>query len=189
MSSIKENLERIQKELASIVLKNGPVQIEGVAKFQPLEKLTEAVRSGVSIIGVNYVQEGEEFRKNLAEKVRWHFIGHIQSRKAKNLVDYDCVESLDRLEVAEDLNKRVQNKRLDVLIEVNIGNEAQKSGIAASELESFLKGVAALSNLNVRGLMGMPPPLDLEERRPFFRELFRLWSKYQAAYGLDTLSM
>jgi pyridoxal phosphate enzyme (YggS family) len=179
--TVAERFESIKRELG-----NASVTIVGVTKIQPVELVREAVACGVRVLANNYVQEGAKLREALGDAaVEWHFIGHIQSRKAKDLTGYHCVQSLDRLSVAEELNKRLDRK-LDVLVEVNIGNESEKSGIAPEALEEFMKGMEPFTNLKVKGIMGMPPPLQpVELRRPYFKELRALRDRF----GLATLSM
>lgn len=190
MSKVAENLRRVQEEVDRIAGRPGAVTIVGVTKFQPLEKVKEAIAGGLSHLGNNYAQEGDALLETFGENaLNWHFIGHIQSRKAKFLTRYRCIQSLDRVEIARDLDRRIGEKggSLDVLVEVNVGGEAQKSGIGPESLPKFLEELAPLANLRVRGLMGMPPPLEpVESRRPFFRQLRQLFEAHQ---GFDTLSM
>lgn len=186
------NLQKIQTEIERLAGKDR-VTLVGVAKGQPEQKIREAVQEGLKVVANNYVQEGERLRAALADlSVEWHFIGHVQSRKAKDLLTYDCVQSLDRLSIAESLNERMKplGRRLPVLIEVNIGQEAQKSGILPDALGDFLDSVRALPFLEVKGLMGMPPPLSpVEGRRPYFRSLRKLFETAVPASLFSVLSM
>lgn len=186
--SVRENLIQIRASLEKIG--RAPVRIVGVTKFQPVERVREAVDAGVGILANNYAQEGKKLRECLGDPaLEWHFIGHIQSRKVKYLIHYDCVQSLDRVEVASALQERVQGP-LSVLVEVNIGAEPQKSGILATNMDFFLKELARFPRLRVRGIMGMPPPVEpVEGRRPFFKALRTLYDRYQSSFGFDCLSM
>lgn len=190
--SIADNLSVIRSRL-SRVAPDREIAIMAVAKFQPIERLREAVAAGIHLFGQNYAQEGEDARSALAaENVQWHFIGHIQSRKVKFLVNYDCVQSLDRLEIAEMLNARMQNlgKVLPVLVEVNIGSEEQKSGLEPDKLADFLDKLSALKYLQTKGLMAMPPPLEpVEARRPYFKKMSDLYRLFEKRFGFQTLSM
>lgn len=182
MVSVAENLEQIRKSLGA----NAPT-ILGVTKRQPIERVREAIAAGVRVLGNNYVQEGKPL---LAEfpQVDWHFIGHIQSRKAKELGEYRLVESVDRFVIAEALARKAESRGAvqDILIEVNIGEEPQKSGVGPKDLESLLEKIAPLKNVRIRGLMGMPPPLDPVERRaPYFKALRKLFERP----NWDVLSM
>ena len=189
VNSIAENWAAIKEDL-----KGHAVTVVAVTKFQNLERIREAVQCGITHFGNNYVQEGMALRSALdtVEQVQWHFIGHIQSRKIKNLVDYDFIQSVDRVELAAELSKRSAglSKKPKVLIEVNIGNEASKSGVAPAALEKFLDSLDKLEGLSVDGLMAMPPPLEpVEERARYFDEM-RVWfDRLGAARRWSTLSM
>jgi pyridoxal phosphate enzyme (YggS family) len=192
MVSISENLNLIKSQIA-LVSKGREIQIVAVTKHQPVEKIKEAIEAGVTKLAVNYAQEGDELRLQVEhEKVEWHFIGHIQSRKVKYLTDYQFVQSIDRLEIAEDLNQRLEkmDKGIYVLVEVNIGREPQKSGVFPEKLADFLDRLSALPNLKVIGLMAMPPMLHpVEDRRGYFKEMAQLFKKFQPEYQLEILSM
>ena len=192
MASIQENITQIKQE----ILKRSPVpesvRILGVTKFQPVEKVVEALRNGIQVLGVNYAQDGAALKQSLGGfSCEWHFIGHIQSRKTKFLSDYDCVQSLDRLDIAEKLNRLLleQGKTVSVLVEVNIGREPQKSGVMPEEVRSFCKALKDYQQLKLTGLMTMPPFIDVEERRPFFKQMLKIYQELQDIYGFNTLSM
>lgn len=192
VSQIKENFLKIKQDVAKHSLHPDKVTIVGVTKFQPPEKVKEAIENGLTHLGVNYVQEGEKLRSLINQsELLWHFIGHIQSRKAKLLLDYDCIETLDRLEVAADLNRRALDlgKTLSVLVEVNIGRESQKSGVLPEELEKFCESLLAFSQLKVSGLMAMPPAVAPEQRRPFFKQMRDFYEKLASTHPFQTLSM
>ncbi|MFM8314996.1 MAG: YggS family pyridoxal phosphate-dependent enzyme [Deltaproteobacteria bacterium] len=192
MTSVSENLALIKEQMA-LVAKGREIQIVGVTKHQPIEKVREAIAAGVTQLAVNYAQEGDELRLQIeSDQVEWHFIGHIQSRKVKYLTEYSYVQSIDRLEIAEDLNHRLEklDRAIYVLIEINIGREPQKSGVFPERLEDFLDRVSALSNLKVIGLMAMPPMLHpVEDRRIYFKEMAQLFKKFKSQYHLEILSM
>lgn len=153
-----------------------------VTKTQTPEKVRAVVDQGITLLGNNYVQEGAALREALRDlNVEWHFIGHIQSRKAKELGDYDCIQSLDRLDVAKKLSASQE-----VLVQVNIGEEAQKSGVSPGGLSEFLEGMRAFPHLKVNGLMAIPPlTATPEERRPYFRKMRQLLEETR----LEVLSM
>ncbi|MCB0416484.1 MAG: YggS family pyridoxal phosphate-dependent enzyme [Bdellovibrionaceae bacterium] len=187
--SIAANFEKIRENIRNVGRDPAEITIVGAAKYQPLERIREALKDGLTDLGDNQLQAGESLRTQIGEGPRWHFIGHIQSRKAKGLTSYYMVHSLDRLKVAELLQRALEEagqESLRILVEVNLGGEATKSGIAASELQNFLKQLRPLDRLRPEGLMCMPPPLDPpERRRPFFRTL-RLLAEET---GLGALSM
>lgn len=184
MSEIARRFLSLRKELGT------HVTLVGVAKAQSADTVREAIRAGLTAVANNYVQEGQTLRAALAsENVAWHFIGHIQSRKAKEILDYDCVQSLDRESVAAAMNKGLQ-RPMDVLVQVNVGEEPQKSGVLPRDLGAFLSGLASYSQLRVRGLMALPPLTDdPEARRPYFKTMRRLFEEYQRPHQLQVLSM
>jgi PLP dependent protein len=192
MGDLLANLASIRRTLSEKG-SGREITIVGVTKFQPLEKLKEAVRAGVNVFAVNYAQEGEVLQKALTEEdLEWHFIGHIQSRKVKYLPAYSCIQSLDRIEVAKDLNQRLERegKRIKVCVEVNIGDEEQKSGVTAEALPAFLNDLKELSQLQAVGFMCMVPALQpIELRRPYFRKMAQIFAEQQKKYDLKLLSM
>ncbi len=189
--SIAENLASIQEAIRKAGGKD--VRVEGVIKGQTVDKVIEGVKAGLTVLGCNYVQEGASLRAGLPDfKGDWHFIGHIQSRKARDLVSYDCVESLDRGSVAEELSHRAGNagRKIRVFAEVNIGEEASKSGVLPTALEPFLDSLLALPHLKVDGLMALPPPLDpVGARRPHFKAMRQLFDRFEKSHGLRWLSV
>ncbi len=174
--------EKLQDEIRHRSPHPERVTILGACKAQPVDKVRARIADGLNVLGNNYVQEGHALREQLSDfKGEWHFIGHIQSRKARELVDYDCVQSLDRISVAQELNRRLEekNRRIKVLVEVNVGGEDSKSGIPPENLEEFLFQLRLLHHLDVDGLMGMPPPLQpVENRRPHFKKLRALFDEF-----------
>lgn len=192
MASIQENIVQIRQEILKHAPEPESVRILGVTKFQPEEKVVEALKNGIQVLGVNYAQEGAALKQSVQGfSCEWHFIGHIQSRKTKFLIEYDCVESLDRLEIAEKLNRLLLDlgKTVSVLVEVNIGQEPQKSGVMPEEVRSFCKKLKDFSQLKLAGLMTMPPFIEVEKRRPFFQQLFHIYQELRDVYGFNTLSM
>lgn len=182
---VSENLARIREKLRPY-----STQIVGVTKGQPLEPIAEAVEAGLEDLGNNYVQEGSVLQKAISVP-RWHFIGQIQSRKAKHLLDYSLIHSLDRVEIAKSLNKLAEppKRTIDVLIEVNIGAEASKSGIAPEKLAEFIDALRQYPRIRCRGLMVLPPPLfPVKKREPFFKKAKKLFEAYDTQ-GWNTLSM
>lgn len=169
------------------------VTLVGVAKKQPLDRVREAVTAGLADVANNYEQEGRELEAALTgSKVRWHFIGNIQSRKAKLLVDYDLIQSLERVSIAEAWQRVLvgDGRCLDALVEVNVGGEAQKAGVGPGELSALLRDLRSFSAVRVRGLMAMPPPLEpVEERRKFFRTMKELFDANRRETHFDILSM
>lgn len=188
---IQENyrrvLERIHAAAAKCGRSGGAIRLIAVTKTVSPGRIRAAVERGVTDIGENRLQEALPKRETLsALPVTWHFIGHLQTNKAKKVVEaFDWVQSLDRLDLAEKLNQYAV-RRLPVLIEVKLHDEPAKSGMPGGQLEPFLGQIAELKNLDVRGLMAIPPLLDdPEDSRPYFRRLRELGGRFR----LQELSM
>ena len=172
-----------------------------VTKTHPPERIREAHAAGLRVFGENRVQEFAGKATALADlaDAEWHMIGHLQTNKAGKAAElFAAVDSVDSLKVAEklDLAARNLNKKLPVLIEVNVGEEAAKSGVAADsrELEELLLAAPRMEGLQFRGLMTVPPlTADPGAARPFFRKLRELRSTIAARkltdISMDVLSM
>ena len=170
------------------------VRLIAVSKAKPAELIRAAFAAGQRDFGENYVQELVQKRGALSdlEGIRWHFIGGLQRNKARQVVDVALVQSVDRGELGVELERRARagGKRIDVLVEVNLGGEAQKSGCSPDVLPGLLDQLRALDALAVQGLMTVPP-LDAEADRTrlLFRELARLRDRHREALGRGELSM
>ena len=154
----------------------GEVKILGASKKQTVEKIRAAYEAGLRLIGENYVQEAREKREALSDlALEWHLIGPLQTNKAKQAVKiFDLIETVDRPSVAKELAKRAEKlgRKLPVFIEVNVGGEETKAGVAPEELFSLAELVISLPALELQGLMTLPPYReDPEEVRPFFAKL------------------
>jgi PLP dependent protein len=151
------------------------VKILAAAKAQDIRSIEAAIASGVLLIGENYVQEARRKRKGLPGSVEWHMIGHLQRNKAKAAVEiFDVIESLDNADLARELDKEAAktNSKVRALIDVNIGGEGSKSGIAKDKIAELLLTIGELTHLSIEGLMTVPPFREnCEEARPYFREL------------------
>ena len=136
MGKISNNVKKLLKETPS------DITIVAAVKGRTVEEVQEAIESGIKYIGENYLQEAEKKYPLIGKVVRWHFIGHIQKRKSKKIVElFDMVETLDSIEVAEEINREASkiNKIMPVLIEVNSGREQPKSGLMTENVESFIE--------------------------------------------------
>ncbi len=172
-----------------------------VSKTQPAAKIIEAYDAGQRLFGENRVQEFSEKVGALARlrDAEFHMIGHLQSNKAPKAAEiFHAIDSLDSAKLAERLNAAAEKlgKTLDVLIEINVGGEEAKSGIApdSPELERILAGAPTWTVLRIRGLMTVPPfTEDPEGARPYFRQLRELRDRIAArdlpAINLNVLSM
>lgn len=180
MLNIEGRVRLVQERIKRAALASGrdpdTVRLVAVAKAVDAARVREAVKAGVTIVGENYVQEAKEKIEALRpEMVSWHFIGHLQSNKAKYAVRlFDLIHSVDSLGLAEELNRRAGaiGKVQEVLIQVNISGEETKSGINVQHALDLVRGISRLENLSVRGLMTMPPFFDVADKvRPYFRAL------------------
>lgn len=164
------------------------VTLVAVTKTFPAEAVTAAINAGAHDIGENKVQEARD-KKPLAQgAARWHLIGHLQSNKAKDAVHiFDVIQTIDSVSLAERVGKAAAaaGKRLEVLLEINIGREPQKSGADPAEVGSLARQVASIDALSLTGLMTIPPVGDENSVRNFFREL----RKMRDGLGLRHLSM
>lgn len=202
--SISENISRIQERIANVAKRAGrrpdDIALMAVTKTHPPERIREAYDAGLRLFGENRVQEFEAKAAALADlEAEWHMIGHLQTNKASKAVElFAAVDSVDSVKLAEKLDAaaRKLNRRLPVLIEVNIGGEAAKSGVAPDSPDwgALLLAAPRLEALEFRGLMTVPPFTDDPEgARPFFRRLRELRDATAArklpAIALDVLSM
>jgi pyridoxal phosphate enzyme (YggS family) len=169
-----------------------------VSKTIPTETVREAIEAGVTILGENYVQEArEKFNALVRYPVSWHFIGHLQSNKAKYAVRlFDLIHSVDSFKLARELDKQAKkvDKIQQILVQVNISAEDTKSGISADEAPGLISEISQLENLSIRGLMTMPPYFYQPEKvKPFFSALRQLRDQIKAQslpnVSLDELSM
>jgi len=196
MVDVAANLRVIQQRVAEAAERSArraeDVTILGAAKKVPPDRVNCAIEAGLRAVGENYVQEAQDKLPLPRGPVSLHFIGHLQVNKARHAVQlFDVVQSVDSVRLAQELDKRAAavGKTLEVLIEVNLGGEETKSGVPPAELRALAAQVAPLANLNVRGLMCMPPfSADPEQSRPFFRRLRALAEEVGAA-GIPRVSM
>ncbi|MBC7349797.1 MAG: YggS family pyridoxal phosphate-dependent enzyme [Candidatus Aminicenantes bacterium] len=174
---IKENVRQLLAELPP------GVELVAAAKQQSPERVLAAVEAGIKIIGENYVQEAAAAFQFIGRRVQWSFIGHLQKNKVKKAVEiFDLIETVDSLELAEEINKRaaVAGRVMPVLIEVNSGCEPQKFGVLPDRVEELARAIAGLPHLKLRGLMTMGPfEGDPEEARPYFRLTRQLFEQLQ----------
>ena len=172
MSTVAERLTRVQESVDAARARSHhrqAVQLVGVSKRQPLEKLREALTAGLLDFGENYAQELREKTEALPDTVRWHFIGPLQSNKVKLVAGAHLVHSIDRPKLLDKLE--AQGVPQAVLVQVNIAGEPQKAGIAPAELPALLDRFADLDHVRCRGLMLIPPQGDPEATRPHFAAL------------------
>ncbi|WP_456387942.1 YggS family pyridoxal phosphate-dependent enzyme [Desulfolithobacter sp.] len=179
---ICDNLKTIYRQIEEAAARTGrdpqSVRLVAVSKRQGPERILEALNCGQELFGENYLQEAREKIEQLGDRARFHFIGHLQSNKARHAAElFTMVETVDRLKIARALDRHSGSlgRSLDILLQVNVGREPQKAGVLPENLEELAREVATLPSLRLRGLMTMPPyTTDPEESRPFFRSLYQL---------------
>jgi PLP dependent protein len=205
---IKENflqtLDQIAKAAFTVGRNPGEIKLVVVTKTQPIEVVRAVIDAGAEYLGENYAEEAVQKIEALPpeNKVQWHMIGHVQSRKAALICEYfDYLHSLDSLKLAERLDRLAaeRKRRLKVLLELNLGGEESKFGWPIWDEKNWdtilddINKVAVLPNLMVKGLMGMAPFFDdPEDARPFYRRLrlFRDFLRVQVPQlDLTELSM
>ena len=199
MIRVTENLRIIRDLLAETAVeagrRPGDVHLLAVSKKQPLEKIVEAAAAGQLDFGENIVQEGIEKVTKLAEKgLCWHFIGHLQSNKTRPVAEhFDWVHSVDTIKTARRLSEQRPESLgdLNVCIQVNIDEEASKSGVPPSDVAELARAIAGLPRLRLRGLMCLPAVRDSldEQRVPFARTRELAESLAREGLVMDTLSM
>jgi len=198
--SIGDNIAQIRERIAVAAHRAGrdpsSVTLMAVSKTFPVESIRDAYAADIRAFGENKVQEftGKADSLRGLTDAQWHFIGHLQSNKAAKAVElFDAVDSVDSVKLAERLNGAAEaaGKKMSVLIEINVGGEEAKSGLApkSEELDRILSNAAQWKNLSIQGLMTVPPYADdREQTRPFFRQL-RVLRDEIAARSLPAVSM
>lgn len=180
--SIAERLAEVRDEIRAAALAAGrnpeQVRLVAVSKTRPAADVIAAYQSGQILFGENYVQELSAKANELSEPVEWHFIGHLQSNKVRQIAGLvSMIHSLDRLSLAEEISRQWGRigTSCDVLVQVNIAGEATKSGATEAEALKLVRDIAQLPHLRVQGLMTMPPFFDdPDAARPYFAGLKRL---------------
>ena len=179
MSGIVDNFlsvkERIEKAALRVGRNPEEIKLVAVSKTVGVEKVKEAISAGATILGENYVQDAKEKIEEIGHRVQWHMIGHLQSNKVKQAINlFSMIQSVDRFSLAEAIDKRAKQseRRINILVQVNISGEATKSGIDKENALSLISEIANLKNINVEGLMTMPPYFtDPQDARPYFKAL------------------
>lgn len=200
MIDIATNVKLVRERIALAAERSGrapsTVRLVAVSKTKPAGFIEAAIRAGVEIVGENYVQEALPKVEAVTLPVQWHFIGHLQTKKARQIVGaFSMIHSVDSIKLAKELSRRALDMRtkLDILIQVNVSGEESKFGVAPHELGPLLEEIAPLEGVAVKGLMTMPPFFDQpEQARPFFarlRELAQSLRGKVAGVSLDELSM
>jgi pyridoxal phosphate enzyme (YggS family) len=190
--SIRDDLAAVERRIAEACARAGrrreEVTLIAVSKTKPAAMLDEAIAAGVTELGENRVQEARDKKPLVRGSARWHLIGHLQSNKAKDAVRlFDVIQTIDTSELAEKVARAAAaaGKVQDILIEVNIGLEPQKSGVHPAEIDVLVAAIDDLEHLRLLGVMAIPPAGVPEETRRYFRQL-RLLRDH---LGLEHVSM
>jgi hypothetical protein len=194
---IQSNLKKIHDDIHAAAQKSGQdasrVTLIAVSKKKPPEMIQQAIDAGQKDFGENYIQEAMEKIDLLGRKsATWHFIGHLQSNKAKFAVKYfDLIHTVHKVKLAKEINRQAQKigKMQEILLQVNISQETTKSGAKENEIVDIAKQVCRFDNLHVSGLMCMPPFFDdPEDARIYFKRLKQI-SKDIEALNLPNTTM
>jgi pyridoxal phosphate enzyme (YggS family) len=202
---IAENLGIVRQRIEAAAQRCGrnasDIALMAVSKTHPPQLIREAWEAGVRLFGENRVQEFAEKASNLSDLrgAQWHMIGHLQTNKAAKAVElFGAVDSVDSVKLAQKLDAAAQSlgKKMSVLIEINVGGETAKSGVApeSRELEELLSAAGGFGHLELRGLMTVPPYFDdPEAARPYFRKLResrdQITARHLPGVGMEVLSM
>lgn len=183
MNQIAENIQAISENIRNILKGCGrkdKVNLIAVTKTVGTNEIREAIEAGITDIGENKVQEVEKKYDIIGSKVQWHLIGSLQTNKVKYIIGkVALIHSLDRISLAEEINKRAKQKGIiqKCLVQINISKEDSKHGVEEEAVEDFIREVALrYSNIQVCGLMGMAPfELEKEATRPYFRKMKKIF--------------
>ncbi|MEN4770382.1 YggS family pyridoxal phosphate-dependent enzyme [Duffyella gerundensis] len=200
MTSIQHNLQHVRQQISAAAQRCGraseEVRLLAVSKTKPVSAIEEAIQAGQLAFGENYVQEGVEKVVALAahQQVEWHFIGPLQSNKSRLVAEhFHWCHTVDRLRIASRLSEQrpAALGELNVLIQVNISDEASKSGIALPDVAALADAISALPNLRLRGLMAIPAPQSsYQDQLAVCLKMAGAFEALQRDYpSVDTLSL
>ena len=198
MLTIKENLLKVRERIERAAQKAGRdpkgIRLVAVSKTVEVARIKEAIEAGVSILGENYIQEAQKKIDDIGNPVSWHFIGHLQSNKARIAVRlFEVVHSVDSIPLAEELNRRAEQEGrvIQIMVEVNLSREATKFGTDEERVSNLARRIRDLKHLSLEGLMTMPPYFDSPELgRPYYTALRELKEKMiKEGISMKELSM
>jgi PLP dependent protein len=202
MLSFKDRLKEVTSRIAAAACACGrdpaEVGLVAVSKTKSVAQVEEAIVAGVTTLGENYVQEAREKYEALCHHpVGWHFIGHLQSNKAKYVVRmFDLIHAIDSVKLALEVDRQAQKaaKRQRILMQVNVSGETSKYGLDPDSVISVLREISTFEHIAIEGLMTMPPFFDAPDRaRPYFKALRKLRDRIRDEHmdniKMDTLSM
>lgn len=191
--SLQDRMKEVNKRIEAACERSdrnpNEVQIIAVTKYVSMDATQEVVEQGLLHIGENRAQNALPKIEALGDKATWHYIGHLQSNKVKDVVGkFAYIHSVDRLSLAKEINKKAaaMNVKVNVFVQVNVSGEASKQGVEPNEARSLLMEMNKLPNLNIIGLMTMAPIVDKpEQARPVFRGLRMLRDELNAEQVTD----
>lgn len=186
MIDIETNLNRLRQKIEDTAVRadRNPkdIRLVAVSKKMPADFVKRALDAGQKIFGENYLQDAQKKIEEIGPGPEWHFIGHVQSNKAKNVASlFDMVHTVDREKLARALDSHAgkTGRKVSILVQVNVGEEAQKAGVLPEQTEELLKKLQEFDGLLIKGLMTMPPYTeDPEDVRPYFRTLREMAELY-----------
>jgi hypothetical protein len=193
--SVGDNLDGVRAEIEIAAKARGrdpkEIKLVAVSKTVSPELIAEAIAAGADTLGENRVQEALA-KQDLLPKVSWHLIGHLQTNKVRQVIGrFDLVHSLDRLRLAQELGRRSKAAGLvtPTLVQVNVGQEDTKGGVAPGEVLSFVEQARQVEGIKIMGLMAIPPFCeDPQSSRPYFQKLAKLFAQV-AAEGWPQVEM
>ena len=179
MIEIASNIRKVKQAIRRAAEKAGrnqdDVKLIAVSKTVETSKIKEAIDAGLTIFGENRIQEAKKKKAELPASIQWHLVGHLQSNKVKYIFDqFELIHSVDSLPLADEIQKRAERigKTVNILIQINTSGEETKFGVPFNKAASFVKETSKFKNLNVMGLMTIPPYANNpEDSRVFYKKL------------------
>lgn len=198
MSTIAENIENVQNRIKRVAEKVGrdakDIKLVTVTKTVDVNRIREAINAGARILGENRVQEALPKLKEIGKIVSWHFIGHLQTNKAKDVVgNFELIHAVDSLRLSEEINRQSKKRDIvqEILIEVKLSEEESKYGMTENGLLPLIERASEFENIKILGLMTIPPFFDdAEKTRPYFKRLREIRDEAEKrGFKLTELSM
>ncbi len=182
---ISANLETVEANIRSAAIRAGrnpnDITLVAVTKTFGAEVIEVALELGLKILGESRVQEAREKFQRFGSRAEWHMVGHLQKNKVKYALEFfQLIHSVASMELAEEISKRGAGRKVDILLQVNVGEEKNKFGFPPAEAIELTKKIAELPNLRIRGFMAIPPRVENpEESRPWFRKIMEIKNEAQ----------
>lgn len=200
--SIADRVKLLREQIAAAAASSGrsleEITLMAVTKTVSPERVNESIAAGITLLGENRAQElAEKYDAYDTQHAAIHFIGHLQTNKVKTVIDrVSMIESVDRLSLAAEINRLagLRNRKMPILIEVNIAAEESKSGVLPEKLPSLLEEISQLPHLSVEGLLAIPPKVGSDfQKEKYFEQMYQhfidIRSKNMDNITMNTLSM